>query len=321
MLTSVFSLRCERSSAFGVSAFVKARSPEVPNESPGVEGNMQVNHNTSAIFAQRQLKTSEARLTKSIEKLSSGERINRAGDDATGLAVSEKMRTQIRGLKQAENNAMLGLSFIQVAEGGLGQVNDILQRVRELSIQAANGIYSPQDRVQIDVEVSQLIDEVDRISTSSEFNRMKLLDGSLSKAGKASMFFHVGPNQNQRIRAYIATMNSRAFSLIDDTGRKKGVSTVGKANNMLGTVDSALDNLNRQRADLGAYYNRIEITARSLATGYENMVSAESRIRDTDVAEELVEYTKEQVLMQSGTAMLAQANQNSKIVLQLLKDL
>jgi flagellin len=282
---------------------------------------MQVNHNTAAIFAQRQLKLSETRLTKSIEKLSSGERINRAGDDATGLAVSEKMRTQIRGLKQAENNAMLGLSFIQVAEGGLGQVNDILQRVRELSIQAANGIYSPQDRVQIDVEVSQLIDEVDRISTSSEFNRMKLLDGSLSKTGKASMFFHVGPNQNQRIRAYIATMNSKAFSLIEDGGRKKGVSTVGKANNMLGTVDNAIDNLNRQRADLGAYYNRIEITARSLGIGYENMVSAESRIRDTDVAEELVEYTKEQVLMQSGTAMLAQANQNSKIVLQLLKDL
>lgn len=281
---------------------------------------MQVNHNTPAIFAQRQIKISESRLTKSIEKLSSGERINRAGDDATGLAVSEKMRTQIRGLKQAENNAMLGLSFIQVAEGGLGQVNDILQRVRELSIQAANGIYSGQDRVQIDVEVSQLIEEVDRISTSSEFNRMKLLDGSLSKTGKASMFFHVGPNQNQRIRAYISTMNSKAFSLVEG-GRKKGVSTVGKANSMLGTVDNAIDNLNRQRADLGAYYNRIEITAQSLRTGYENMVGAESRIRDTDVAEELVEYTKEQVLLQSGTAMLAQANQNSKIVLQLLKEL
>jgi flagellin len=289
--------------------------------SSGVEENMQVNHNTSAIFAQRQIKMSESRLAKSIEKLSSGERINRAGDDATNLAVSEKMRTQIRGLKQAESNAMLGLSFIQVAEGGLGQVNDILQRVRELSIQAANGIYSGQDRVQIEVEVSQLIEEVDRISTSSEFNRMKLLDGSLSKAGKASMFFHVGPNQNQRIRAYISTMNSRAFNLIEDTGRKKGVSTVGKANSMLGTVDNAIDNLNRQRADLGAYYNRIEITAQSLRTGYENMVGAESRIRDTDVAEELVEYTKEQVLLQSGTAMLAQANQNSKIVLQLLKDL
>jgi flagellin len=282
---------------------------------------MQVRHNTSAIFAQRQIKLAETHLTKSIEKLSSGERINRAGDDATNLAVSEKMRTQIRGLKQAERNAMLGLSFIQVAEGGMGQVNDILQRVRELSIQAANGIYSGQDRMQIDIEVSQLIEEVDRISTSAEFNRMKLLDGSLSKTGRGSIFFHVGPNQNQRIRAYIATMSSKAFDLVEAGGRKKGVSTVSKANNMLGTVDNALDTLNRQRANLGAYYNRIETTVESLRTGYENMVIAESRVRDTDIAEELVEYTKEQLLLQSGTAMLAQANQSSKIVLKLLQDL
>lgn len=281
---------------------------------------MQVNHNISAIFAHRQIKVAESKLSQSIEKLSSGERINRAGDDATNLAVSEKMRTQIRGLKQAERNAMLGLSFIQVTEGGLGQVNDILQRIRELSIQSANGIYSPEDRMQINVEVSQLIDEVDRISTSAEFNRMKLLDGSLSKTGKASVFFHVGPNENQRIRAYVATMNSQSFNLIEN-GQKKGVSSVDNANKMLGTVDRAIDNLNRQRAEMGAYYNRLDITVKSLQTGYENMVAAESRIRDTDMAEELVEYTKEQVLLQSSTAMLAQANQNSKFVLQLLKDI
>ncbi|MDH4199184.1 MAG: flagellin [Spirochaetia bacterium] len=281
---------------------------------------MQVNHNTSAIFALRQIKMSESMLTKSIEKLSSGERINRAGDDATNLAVSEKMRTQIHGLKQAEDNGMLGLSFLQVTEGSLAQVNDVLQRIRSLSIQAANGIYSGSDRMQINVEVSQLIDEVDRISTSAEFNRMKLLDGSLSKSGKASVFFHVGPNQNQRIHAFIATMNSKAFKLTEG-GVKKGVSTVDKANNMLGTVDSALDNLNKQRASVGAYYNRLETTVRSLQTGYENMVAAESRVRDTDMAEELVEYTRQQVLLQSGTAMLAQANQKSKIVLQLLKEI
>jgi flagellin len=281
---------------------------------------MQVNHNVSAVFAHRQVKIAESKLTQSIEKLSSGERINRAGDDATNLAVSEKMRTQIRGLKQAERNAMLGLSFIQVTEGGLGQVNDILQRIRELSIQAANGIYSPEDRMQINVEVSQLIDEVDRISTSAEFNRMKLLDGSLSRSGKASVFFHVGPNENQRIRAFVATMSSQAFNLIEG-GQKKGVSTVDNANRMLGTVDKALDGLNRQRAEMGAYYNRMDITVRSLQTGYENMVAAESRIRDTDMAEELVEYTKEQVLLQSSTAMLAQANQNSKFVLQLLQNI
>lgn len=281
---------------------------------------MQVNHNISALFAHRQNKVAESMLTKSIEKLSSGERINRAGDDAANLAVSEKMRTQIRGLKQAENNAMLGLSFIQVAEGSLGQVNDILQRIRSLSIQAANGIYSPQDRMQINVEVSQLIDEVDRISTSAEFNRMKLLDGSLSKTGKASVFFHVGPNKDQRIHAFISTMNAKTFDLTEN-GRKKGISTVDKANQMLGTVDNALDKLNRQRANLGAYYNRLDISVQSLRTGYENMVAAESRLRDTDMAEELVEYTRQQVLLQSSTAMLAQANQNSRVVLQLLKDM
>lgn len=263
---------------------------------------MQVNHNISAIFVQRQLQKTETGLQKSVEKLSSGMRINRAGDDASNLAVSEKMRTQIRGLNQAENNALSGLSFIQVTEGNLTQVNDILQRIRELSVQAANGIYSTSDRMQISVEVSQLIDEVDRISTTAEFNRMKLLNGDLStKSAKASVFFHVGPNQDQRIRAYVSTMNSRAFQLLEG-GEKKSVSTVANANRMIGTVDGALDNLNRQRANLGAYYNRLETTIESLRTGYENMVVAESRIRDTDMAEELVEYTRQQILMQSSTA-------------------
>jgi len=287
----------------------------------GVEDKMRINHNVQAIFVQRQLNHTESMLQKSMEKLSSGMRINRAGDDATNLAVSEKMRTQIRGLKQAERNAMMGLSFIQVTEGNLSQVNDILQRIRELAIQAANGIYSTSDRMQIDVEVSQLIDEVDRISTSAEFNRLKLLTGDLAPRSQvASLFFHVGPNMDQRIKAFVATMNSTSFGLIEG-GRKKGVSTVSKANQMIGTVDNAIDALNRQRANLGAYYNRMEITVEALNSSYENMVTAESRIRDTDMAEELVEYTKEQILMQSGTAMLAQAGQNSKTVLQLLERL
>lgn len=282
---------------------------------------MQVNHNISAIFVQRQLQKTETGLQKSVEKLSSGMRINRAGDDASNLAVSEKMRTQIRGLNQAENNALSGLSFIQVTEGNLTQVNDILQRIRELSVQAANGIYSTSDRMQISVEVSQLIDEVDRISTTAEFNRMKLLNGDLStKSAKASVFFHVGPNQDQRIRAYVSTMNSRAFQLLEG-GEKKSVSTVANANRMIGTVDGALDNLNRQRANLGAYYNRLETTIESLRTGYENMVVAESRIRDTDMAEELVEYTRQQILMQSSTAMLSQTNLTSKVVLRLFDGL
>jgi len=280
---------------------------------------MQINNSLSALYVNRNLKTVSKNLDKSVEKLATGRRINRAGDDATNLAVSEKMRTQIRGLKQAERNAQNGLSFIQVAEGNMGQVNDILQRIRELSVQAANGIYSESDRMQIQVEVSQLIEEVDRIGTSAEFNKLKLLTGDLARgSAKASVFFHVGPNQNQRIRAYIRTMNASSFGLMDGPDDKKGIGTVADANSMIGVIDQSLDKLNLQRAELGAYYNRIDTTIDALRTGYENMVAAESRIRDTDMAEELLEYTKNQVQLQSGTAMLAQANFSSRLVLNLL---
>jgi flagellin len=278
---------------------------------------MQINNNLSALFVSRQMHKVSANMNRSIAKLSTGLRINRAGDDATNLAVSEKMRTQIRGLKQAERNAMNGLSFIQVAEGNMEQVNNILQRVRELSVQAANGIYDNSDRGQIQVEVSQLISEVDRLSTQAQFNRKKLLDGSLSRDSlTASIFFHVGPNQNQTIRAYIATMSAKAFDL---KGTNATISTVGNANKMIGTVDLAIDKLNKQRANLGAYYNRMETTVEALQTGHMNMVAAESRVRDADMAEELVEFTKNQILMQSSTAMMAQANTNSAYVLKLLE--
>lgn len=281
---------------------------------------MRINHNMSAIFANRQLKLVSDKLDKSIEKLVSGQAINRAGDDASGLAVSEKMRTQINGLFQAEKNAQNGLSFIQVAEGSLQQLNDILQRIRMLSVQSSNGIYSDFDRQQVQVEVSQLIDEVDRISTSAEFNRMKMLTGRYSRGSKiGSMFFHVGPNQDQRIRAYIATMSAKALNLINEGASKRSISTAGTANAMIGYVDLALDTLNRQRADLGAYYNRLENTIYALSTNYENMMAADSRIRDTDMASEVVEFTKNQILFQSGAAMLAQASLKHKIVLDLLK--
>ena len=274
---------------------------------------MQINNNLSAYAVSRHIKSVSANYHRNIERLTTGLRINRAGDDATNLAVSEKMRTQIRGLKQAERNAMNGLSFIQVAEGNMEQVNNILQRVRELSVQAANGIYSASDRQQIQVEVSQLIKEVDRISTQAEFNQFKLLNGDVAKdSTKATIFFHVGPNQNQRMRASIQTMSAAKFKL------NSNISSVQAANKMIGTVDEALNQLNRQRADLGAYYNRMETTVEALRTGFENMVAAESKIRDTDVAETLVEFTKNQIQMQSGTAMLVQANLSSAIVLQLL---
>jgi len=284
---------------------------------------MQINHNLPAMQVNRQLRKVYSRYEKSIEKLSTGERINRAGDDATNLAVSEKMRTQIRGLRQAERNAMNGLSFIQTAEGNMGQVNDILQRIRELSVQAANGIYADSDRQQIQVEISQLVDEIDRIGTSAEFNRMKLLTGRYARGSKlGSIFFHVGPNKDQRIQAFIKTMNGRAFGFYDGNGvkaGKKSLATVYQANEMIGTVDNALGKLNRQRADLGAYYNRIETTVDALRSGYENMVAAESRIRDTDMAEELLEFTRDQVQLQSGTAMLAHTNFSARLVVSLIE--
>jgi flagellin len=281
---------------------------------------MRIGHNMSAIFANRMMQNVANRLDKSIERLASGEQINRAGDDASGLAVSEKMRTQIHGLLQAEKNAQNGLSFIQVAEGSFQQLSDILQRVRSLSIQSANGIYSNDDRLQIQVEVSQLIDEIDRIATSAQFNKLKMLNGVFAKnSNRGSMFFHVGPNSNQRIRVYIATVSARAFNLISDTGRKRSISTVGQANSMIGYIDNALDRLNRQRADLGAYYNRMENTIRSLTQSYENMIAADSRIRDADMAAVMVEFTKDQILIQTGIAMLAQANFKPQLVLKLLE--
>ncbi len=281
---------------------------------------MRINHNMSAIFANRQMQTVASRMDKSIEKLASGEAINRAGDDASGLAVSEKMRTQINGLIQAEKNAQNGLSFIQVAEGSFQQVNDMLQRIRMLSVQSANGIYSNSDRTQIQVEVSQLVEEIDRIATSAEFNRMKMLTGTFAKNSKVgSMFFHVGANSNQRIRVYIATIGGKALNLIDAANKKRSISTVGQANAMIGYVDLALEQLNRQRADLGSYYNRMENTIKALTLSYENMMAADSRVRDVDMAAQMVEYTKDQILVQTGTAMLAQANFKPKLIMKLLE--
>ena len=280
---------------------------------------MRINHNMSAIFANRQMQNVAARLDKSIEKLASGEMINRAGDDASGLAVSEKMRTQINGLIQAEKNSQNGISFIQVAEGSFQQLNDIMQRIRSLAVQSANGIYSNSDRTQIQVEVSQLVDEIDRISTSAEFNRLKMLTGAFSRKSKtASMFFQVGANSNQRIRVYIATMSAKALNLVE-AGKKRSISTVGQANSMIGYVDSALEKLNRQRADLGAYYNRLENTIKALSLSYENMMAADSRIRDVDMAAEMVNFTRDQILIQTGTAMLAQANFKPQLIMKLLE--
>lgn len=281
---------------------------------------MIINHNMSAINANRTLKFTHWGVASQMEKLSSGERINKAGDDASGLAVSEKMRTQIQGLRQAERNTEDGMSFVQTAEGYLNQTSEIIQRVRVLAIQSANGIYSAGDRQLIQVEVSALVDEVDRVASQAEFNRFKVLMGEFSKVNpRASMWFHMGPNQNQRERVYIGTMTASSFNFKDATGRVTlSLESPEGANASLGVLDGALQRLSKQRADLGAYYNRLDYAARGLMTAYENTQAAESRIRDADMAEEMVEFTKNQVLVQSGTAMLAQANAQSQSILRLI---
>ncbi len=281
---------------------------------------MIINHNMSAINANRVLKFTHWGVSSQMEKLSSGERINKAGDDASGLAVSEKMRTQIQGLRQAERNTEDGMSFVQTAEGYLNQTSEIIQRVRVLAIQSANGIYSSSDRQLIQVEVSALVDEVDRVASQAEFNRFKVLMGEFSKINpKASMWFHMGPNQNQRERVFIGTMTAASFNFKDGTGRVSlSLESPEGSNASLGVLDDALQRLSKQRADLGAYYNRLDYAARGLMTAYENTQAAESRIRDADMAEEMVEFTKNQVLVQTGTSMLAQANVQSQSILRLL---
>ncbi|MBO8456801.1 MAG: flagellin [Spirochaetes bacterium] len=286
---------------------------------------MIINHNLSAMFAQRSLGVTDLSTTKNMEKLSSGLRINRAGDDASGLAVSEKMRSQIRGLNQASTNAQNGISFIQTTEGYLQESQDILQRIRELAVQAANGIYAAEDRMQIQVEISQLVDEIDRIASHAQFNGMNLLTGRFAReTGEnvvtASMWLHIGANMDQRERIYIGTMTAAALGVRDaSTNDIVTVEDPDSANRLIGTVDEALKTINKQRADLGAYQNRLEHAVRGLDIGAENLQAAESRIRDTDMAKEMVEFSKNQILRQAGTAMLAQANVATQSVLTLLQ--
>jgi flagellin len=282
---------------------------------------MVINHNVSAIFAHKTLKFHDWSLTSDIEKLSSGMRINKAGDDASGLAVSEKMRSQIQGLRQAERNTEDGMSFIQTAEGYLEESHSIVQRIRVLAVQAANGIYEAGDRQLIQVEVSELVDEIDRISSQAEFNKMKILTGSFARLRPtASMWFHMGPNMHQRERVFIETMTSAALGLRNPTVMTFiSISTPGKANAVIGLADEALRHISKQRADLGAYYNRLEHAAKGLMNAYENVQASESRIRDTDMAEQMSEYTRDQILTQAATSMLAQANQKSQSILKLLQ--
>lgn len=286
---------------------------------------MVINHNMSAMFAQRSTGLTEVNNQKNMEKLSSGMKINRAGDDASGLAVSEKMRSQIRGLNKASENAQNGISFIQTTEGYLQETEDVIQRIRELAVQSSNGIYTDEDRMQIQVEVSSLIAEVDRIASQAQFNGMNMLTGRFARATgentvTGSMWFHIGANMDQRMKVYIGTMTAAALGVREiGTENVMSISTPELANRAIGTVDEALKKINKQRADLGGYQNRMEYAVKGLDIAAENLQASESRIRDTDMASQMVEFTKNQVLTQAGTAMLAQANAQSQNVLSLLR--
>jgi len=281
---------------------------------------MIINHNMSAINANRVLGMTQGDIQKDLEKLSSGERINRAADDASGLAVSEKMRSQIRGLNQAGQNIQNGISFIQTTEGYLGETTDIVQRLRELAVQSSNGIYSASDRQMIQVEVSQLVDEVNRVASHAQFNGMNMLTGAFAKGG-TGVSIQVGANADQNKTIFVGTMSALALGLQQNDGQglhSIGIATASDANISLAKLDKALEIVTKQRADLGAYQNRFEMAAKGVAVAGENLTASESRIRDVDMATQMVSYTKNQVLQQAGNAMLAQANVATRSVTQLL---
>ena len=282
---------------------------------------MVINHNLSAMFANRLLGIQDASLNRNIEQLSSGLRINKAGDDASGLAVSEKLRSQIRGLNRAVRNIEDAVAFIQTTESYLAETADILHRIRELSVQSANGIFTQVDRMQIQVEVSQLVDEVNRIASHAQFNGLNMLTGRFASAEQGGLdnpvFFQVGANMDQRESVFIGTMTAVALGL---TGTQEGmisISTLDQANRAIVSIDLALTRVSAQRADLGAYQNRFEMAANGVAVAAENMQAAESQIRDANIAEQTVDFVKNQILVQAGTAMLAQANLRPQSVLQL----
>ena len=273
---------------------------------------MVVQHNLTAMNANRQLGITTGQQAKSSEKLSSGYKVNRAADDAAGLTISEKMRSQIRGLNKASDNAQDGISLIQTAEGALNEAHSILQRMNELATQAANDTNTSSDRTAIQKEVDALTSELDRIASTTQFNTQNLLDGTFS--GKK---LQVGALQNQKISIKITTMNANGIGI--KAGTNNQVTTFTKAGSAMTVFQHAISKVSTMRSDLGALQNRLEHTVANLDNVAENTQTAESRIRDTDMAEEMVEYSKNNILAQAGQSMLAQANQSTQGVLSLLQ--
>lgn len=271
---------------------------------------MIVQHNMTALNTNRQLGITNGHLNKTTEKLSSGYRINRAGDDAAGLSISEKMRGQIRGLDQASSNAQDGISLIQTAEGALNEIHSVIQRMRELTVQASNDTNVTADRDAIKEEISALKDEIDRIASQTEFNTMKLLDGSFS--GKN---LQVGANNGQKITFSVKNMSASGIGLASAANK---VNSYSAASQYLDTIDSALQQVSNQRSKLGALQNRLEHTIANAENTSENLQSAESRIRDVNMADAMVSYSKDNILQQAAQSMLSQANQSTQGVLSLL---
>ncbi|MDA7025527.1 flagellin Hag [Bacillus sp. CLL-7-23] len=275
---------------------------------------MRINHNIAALNTLNRLSSNNSASQKNMEKLSSGLRINRAGDDAAGLAISEKMRGQIRGLEMASKNSQDGISLIQTAEGALTETHAILQRMRELAVQAGNtGTEQNEDRTAIQSEVTALINEIDGISTRTEFNGKKLLNNSVV----GGFTFQIGANATQQLNVTIGDMGATALGVnaIDVTA----FTTAGTFDTQIALLDTAITNVSNQRANLGAVQNRLEHTINNLGAASENLTAAESRIRDVDMAKEMSEFTKNNILSQASQAMLAQANQQPQSVLQLLR--
>ena len=276
---------------------------------------MVVQHNLAAANTNRQLGIITGEQSKSTEKLSSGYRINRAGDDAAGLSISEKMRSQIRGLDKASSNAQDGISLIQTAEGALNETHSILQRMNELATQAANDTNTSDDRSAIKKEMSQLQAEISRIASTTQFNTKNLLDGTYSGADKA-LKLQVGALNGQKIQFNISKLSATALGLSNNA---ISVNTFTNAGKTMSNVQAAIKKVSEQRSALGAIQNRLEHTIKNLDTTSENTSSAESRIRDTDMAKEMVAYSKNNILMQAGQSMLAQANQQNQGVLSLIQ--
>ena len=281
---------------------------------------MIVNFNQSAAFASRIANINDMNVQNTMNALSSGKRINSAKDDASGLAVSTKMKSMVRGLNQASRNIADGSSMLNVASGYLQETTDILQRIRELAVQSSNGIFSEEQRSMIQIEVSQLVSEIDRIASSATFNGLQLFTGKFA-TGNEAITLHIGSQADQQISFNLEAATAEAFGLkdIQGSGESLSISSPDEANMAIATVDEALLRVSRQQSLIGANQNRMEVAKQGIDIASENMAAANSRIEDADMAEKLVEFAKNQVLSQSSLAMISQANLQSQSVLALLK--